>query len=100
MTLCEKCGVELRIGDFPFCPHGHGANNAIGDDIVGGFWQEHFGDKPEYFDSKKAMARRADELGLVPFVRNSGPNDRHVKSWAAMDAYTLAAAETLVGRMK
>lgn len=22
MTVCGKCGVELHIGDFPFCPHG------------------------------------------------------------------------------
>jgi hypothetical protein len=21
-VACEKCGVELRVGDWPFCPHG------------------------------------------------------------------------------
>jgi len=21
MTKCEKCGHEIAIGDFPFCPH-------------------------------------------------------------------------------
>lgn len=23
---CEKCGHELIVGDWPFCPHGLGAN--------------------------------------------------------------------------
>jgi hypothetical protein len=21
-TICDECGKELKIGDFPFCPHG------------------------------------------------------------------------------
>ncbi len=24
MTLCEKCGKEYGIGDWPFCDGGHG----------------------------------------------------------------------------
>ena len=23
---CEACGAPLRIGDFPFCPHGKGVH--------------------------------------------------------------------------
>lgn len=23
MNKCEKCGHELQIGDYPFCPHGN-----------------------------------------------------------------------------
>lgn len=23
---CDLCGKEIEIGDFPFCPHGHGVN--------------------------------------------------------------------------
>ena len=22
MAVCEKCGKDIEIGDFPFCPHG------------------------------------------------------------------------------
>ena len=44
----------------------------IGDEIVGGFVQENFGDQPETFYSKRAMALRAKELGLVPMVRHVG----------------------------
>jgi hypothetical protein len=36
--------------------------------------QENFGPTPEVFYSKKAMARRAKELGLMPFVRHIGEN--------------------------
>ena len=26
MSICEECGRDVSIGDFPFCPHGHGNN--------------------------------------------------------------------------
>lgn len=71
---CELCGGELVIGSWPFCKDGHapGHANVVGDEIPGGFVQEHFGHKPERFDSKKAMLKRADELGLKPYVRHVG----------------------------
>lgn len=48
---------------------------AVQDDtIIGGFVQENFGVKPETFYSKRDMARRAKELGLVPMVRHIGEN--------------------------
>lgn len=71
---CEKCGGELVVGSWPFCPHGFGHNSVLGDEIVGGFTQENFGPTPEVFYSKQAMARRAKELGLEPFVRHIGEN--------------------------
>jgi len=46
-------------------------STAVHDDtIIGGFWQEHFGPQPEYFDSRKKMAARATELNLKPYVRH------------------------------
>ena len=93
---CEKCGAPIEIGDFPFCPHGRSVNGVIGDDIPGGFVQENFGHSPETFYSKKAMARRAKELGLIPMVRNAGPHDKHVPKWSTVD---LKAATELVSRM-
>lgn len=103
MSVCQVCGEPLRIGEFPCIstprPHGSYANHVVEDSIPGGFVQEHFGHEPETFYSKKEMARRAKELGLVEFVRWSGPNDRHVTRWDAPDAYTLQAAAALVERM-
>lgn len=103
MTLCEKCGWELRIGDWPYCGEGRDHTPAvahvIGDEIVGGFVQEHFGHEPEVFYSKSAMARRAKELGLEPFVRYSGDHEQHLTNWAAgIDAYTLESARSLLAR--
>ncbi len=80
-TVCTSCGKTLTVGEWPWCPHGMStAPSVIGDDIPGGFVQEHFGDKPEVFYSKKDMARRAKELGLVPFVRHVD-GDKHVSRW-------------------
>ena len=83
MTTCATCGVELYTGSWPWCPHGVSQVAAHGDDIIGGFVQENFGPEPETFYSKKAMLKRADELGLQPFVRYSGPHDTPVTNWAA-----------------
>lgn len=56
------------------------ATAVIGDDIPGGFVQENFGNKPEVFYSWRAMAKRADELGLRPFVRHVD-GDKHTTRW-------------------
>jgi hypothetical protein len=29
---CDRCHRELRIGDFPFCPHGNGFSRVNGDE--------------------------------------------------------------------
>ena len=82
-TLCTACGETLRPGDWPFCPHGASQFSAIGDEFVGGFVQTNFGHEPEVFYSKKAMLKRADELGLQPFVKHSGAHETQVTNWAA-----------------
>jgi hypothetical protein len=70
---CDACKAETR---GPFTQ----ASAVIDDTIIGGFLQEHFGHTPEMFYSKKAMAKRADELGLRPFVRHTD-GDKHTSRW-------------------
>lgn len=70
---CEPCKAETR-GERADAP------SVVGDEIPGGFLQEHFGHTPEVFYSKKAMAARAKELGLLPFVRHKD-GDKHVARW-------------------
>jgi hypothetical protein len=89
---CDKCGTQLELGDWPFCPHGSYRGGVVGDDIPGGFVQENFGDQPEVFYSKKAMLARADELGLQPYVKRLEKVREVVgggKQWLA-DAEALA----------
>jgi hypothetical protein len=99
LGYCEKCGATLHVGDFPFCPHGPYRGNAIGDELVGGFVQEHFGDTPEVFYSKKAMLQRADELGLRPRDQWAGSGDRYLSNWAAVSPKTLEDARVLLERV-
>jgi putative FmdB family regulatory protein len=89
---CEACGTtEDRISTIATrneqdCACGtrlsrtYTLGAVVGDDIPGGFVQENFGHQPETFYSKKAMARRAKELGLEPFVRHVD-GDKHVTRW-------------------
>lgn len=82
--ICERCGLPLAIGEFgciyTIRPHAKGSNSVIGDDIPGGFVQEHFGATPETFYSKKAMLKRADQLGLKPYVRHTD-GDTKTSRW-------------------
>ncbi len=72
-VCCDVCQKPLVVGEHPWCPHGFPLTGVkqLGDEIVGGFVQENFGHEPETFYSKSAMARRAKELGLEPFVRHT-----------------------------
>lgn len=90
---CEACGKTLQIGEYPFCPHGFTNLAVHPDDLIGGFWQENFGDQPEYFTSKKAMLQRADELGL----RQVSDGDRK-KGGFTVTAKMLADAKALLER--
>lgn len=80
---------------WPFCPHTRmeAAPAVQTDDLIGGFVQEHFGDTPEYFTSRKAMLRRADDLGL----RQVGDGDRYRGAYG-VTAKTLEDAKALLSR--
>lgn len=63
----QVCGCGAQLTKLLTVPA------AVQDDtIIGGFVQEHFGVQPETFYSKRDMARRAKELGLIPMVRHIG----------------------------
>lgn len=91
---CEKCGKHYEIGDWPFCPHGTVRGGITRDEIPGGFVQENFGHEPETFYSWSAMRKRADELGLQPYVKRLEKTNES----AMIDRYTLDSAQALVSR--
>jgi putative FmdB family regulatory protein len=90
---CDGCGKSeerfcvVAARHEQVCECGHKMTKLVtlaaavhDDSIIGGFVQEHFGNTPETFYSKKDMARRAKELGLVERVRHVD-GDRHVARW-------------------
>jgi hypothetical protein len=90
-TICQKCNEPLQVGDWPFCPHGPGHSNVIGDDIPGGVIIRHGlvndDGSPRKFYSKTEIAREAKRLGLTNEVRHitdpkSGSDKNpHTKRW-------------------
>lgn len=99
---CEKCGIALSVGDYPFCPHGPTQMAIIGDEINGGggAWFENGFDSPQFFrhhsEHRAALAAR----GLEIRAKWAGPHDKIMSRWDAPDAYTLDAAAQLVTRTK
>jgi hypothetical protein len=102
---CERCGAQtMRLvlhDQILICPacrlsfvDTKPATGVIRDEIPGGFVQEHFGHHPEVFYSKSAMAKRADELGLQPFVKKL----EQITESAYIDPQTLKNAQILASR--
>src|SRR5688500_18495853 len=98
---CDKCGAEIVIGAWPFCPHPAGANTVHQDEIPGGQWFENGFDTPQKFYSHSAHRKALEARGYEIVVKHAGEHDEHVTNWAAaVDAKTLENAAVLVSRGK
>ncbi len=98
---CEKCGVSLKVGDFPFCPHEPGVRTAVvGDDVPGGFWAENGFSEPRKFYSKSEHRAALAAEGAEIRAKWAGPHDKHLTRWDAVSADQLAKATELVSRRK
>lgn len=94
---CDACGRVLVIGDYPFCPHGHGATGIEAVTWPGGRVFENLGHEPVRCDSPADLKREMHARGLEPFVRHTA-GDPHTRSWATMDPYTLEQGRILAER--
>lgn len=71
---CESCNKPIEIGDWPWCPHGKGTNNVIGDDIPGGIEIRHGicnpDGSPKKYYSKGEMNKEAKARGVTNIVEH------------------------------
>lgn len=99
---CERCGAELVIGEFPFCPHGR-AIVGRGADVTwpGGKTFENLGDQPMTFYSPAEKTRYMRQHGIEEFVRHQPVpgSDRspHTSRWTAVP--DLEGARAMLERM-
>lgn len=95
---CEKCGAELRVGTYPFCPHGTFRGASHGDDIPGGMWVENGFKEPVKVYSHSEHERKLAETGHM-LAPHWVPNDKHLTKWdAAIDPKTLENVKVLLSR--
>ncbi len=88
---CDKCGADLHIGDFPFCPHGRGVSQAIADGIPGGVEIRHglcnSDGSPRTYYSHSEIKREAEKRGFTNVVTHvaspgSDKNEKgHTTRW-------------------
>lgn len=74
---CEKCGDPLRVGEWPFCPHGFperpGGAAMIDDQLAGGArYFENLGHEPVYVESKSQLRDEMRARGLMNRVEHKG----------------------------
>lgn len=99
-TPCETCGHALELGEYPFCPHGRGGQNArqTNESFIGGVTIENLGHEPVTVYSReefKAAMKAANVEQRIHYV----PGDKYLTNWAAcITAQTLANAKALVER--
>ena len=84
-TTCNKCGKELVIGDWPYCPHGFGSYNAQGDEIdveiKNGLC--HSDGTPRRFRSREALKKAAAAAGYTNFVQHVGSAGGDKSKWTS-----------------
>ena len=73
MTCCDRCGAELAIGEWPFCPHGFpmAGLSIIDDELEGGprvF--DTMGHEGVYIASKSQWRREVAARNLENVVRH------------------------------
>ena len=99
---CERCGHELAIGEWPFCPHEAAHSSVIGDEID--LVIENNGTpEPIRFRSREALRKHMDAHGLVPMVRHKplpgSDKSPHTTDWSrGIDPQTLENARVLLSR--
>jgi hypothetical protein len=97
--ICTVCGEELRVGDWPYCPHGVSHVAAIGDSIPGGQVIETMDHEPVTVYSKKQLLEEADKRGLRLRDCWAGPGDRYLTNWSTITSKTLDDAKALLERV-
>ena len=78
---CPKCGADVQIGDFPFCPHGRSGAAIVRDEIPGGQIFENGFPTPQKFYSHSQHRAALAARGLELRPKWSGPDDRHMTRW-------------------
>lgn len=104
--ICERCGGELHVGDFPFCKgrpedHGRGQAVVIGDEMD--HWQVNGTKTPIHFRSKserKAWLKATRQEEFVRHVENPATGkSAHTTDWSKMtDPYTMNYKRELLER--
>lgn len=100
---CEHCGVDLVIGDFPFCPHGRGQATVVGDEMDA-IIENNGTPHPIRFRSKAALNAHMHAHGLIAKVRhvpeNAGTDySPHTTDWSrGIDPQTLENVRILLSR--
>lgn len=92
---CDSCGLEIKVGDWPLCPHGRGQSAVHQDSVEGGFFAENGFSSPRYFESKKAHRDALAAEGKEIAAKYAGPRDKHLTNWAA-GTVDLSSAEAFV----
>jgi hypothetical protein len=106
-VTCQKCGVQLQISDYPFCPHGSGTTRVSGDECD--YIDHNLGPEPIHIRSwsqrRALMAARGlqDYQYDVPVPDGMQDNKQRPSRWGAyrrVDADQMAwlAARLATGK--
>lgn len=83
--ICDLCGREVTVGEWPWCPHGFGRMAVVPDDIPGGETVQNFGPEPVTYYSRSERRRIMRERGLSEVVKHVGlpgsDKSAHTSRW-------------------
>lgn len=102
---CDRCGAQIQLGEWPFCPHGTSQYGVEAVTWPGGRVFENLGDQPVRCDSPADLKRELKARNLEECVRHmplpGSDKSPHTTDWSrgCIDPQTLANAKALVERM-
>ena len=49
---CDRCNAELKVGDWPFCPHEHVDHCQLGEEPLEPYWDHNLAPDPVYITTR------------------------------------------------
>ena len=82
MSMCEACGQNVQVGEWPWCPHGFATPQVIDDTLPGGArYMHNLGPEPVWVETKTQLTAELKARGLVQAERKTY-NRRDQSPWA------------------
>lgn len=105
-VCCDRCGVVLKVGDHPFCPHQSATTAIFRDEIPGGVTVENYGPQPMTFYSHSERREYMRTHGLQEREKFSPKPGTDIDPAGIpnpkgyVDDYTRRAGEALILRQQ
>lgn len=74
MSTCDRCGAEVKVGDWPWCPHGE--VRRFGEEPLEPYFDEHIRQGGAHITTRGERRRLMEKNNLFYKKRKTPPGER------------------------